>query len=155
MYKVICAGLALAFVSLTAANADDGKGLIVKKSIYSFEDTISKLEEALAARNIGVMNKIDHAANAESVDMTLRPTTLVIFGNPAVGSQLMAASQSIGIDLPLKALVIESETGEVYVIYNDIRALAERHGVPSDHEAVNRIAGGLEMVSNAASGAAE
>jgi len=153
--RIFSAALVLAFTSLFASAAMAGDGLIKKQSIHSFDDTVAKLETALAGRNIGVMNKIDHAAGAAKVDQSLRPTTLLIFGNPAIGSQLMAASQSIGLDLPLKALVFEDADGNICVEYNDINYIARRHGVPSDHPVVARIAGGLEIVTDAATKPAE
>ncbi len=159
MLKTLSAALVLIFASLfaSASLASDAfdAGLIKKQSAYSFDDTVAKLEAALAARNIGVMNKVDHAAGAEAVGQSLRPTTLLIFGNPAIGSQLMAASQSIGLDLPLKALVFEDADGNICVEYNDINYIARRHGVPADHPVVARIAGGLEFVTNAATRPAE
>jgi len=159
MLKTLSATLVLVFVSLIAsvsfANDEAGAGLIKKQSAYSFADTVAKLEAALTERNIGVMNKIDHAAGAQTVGQPLRPTTLLIFGNPAIGSQLMAVSQSIGIDLPLKALVYEDESGVICVEYNDITYLARRHDIPTDHPVVARVAGGLEMVTDAATRPAE
>lgn len=142
--------IACAFSAACATNALAGDGLIKKQSAFSFEETASRLEAALVERNIAVMSKIDHAAAAADVDIALRPTTLLIFGNPAIGSQLMAANQSIGLDLPLKALVFEDEEGVVFVEYGDMRFLALRHGVPQDHAVVARVASALDAVSNAA-----
>jgi uncharacterized protein (DUF302 family) len=159
MVKTLSAALVLIFASLFAsvslAGDEAGIGLIKKQSAYSFSDTVAKLEAALAKRNIGVMNKIDHAAGAETVGQSLRPTTLLIFGNPAIGSQLMAINQSIGIDLPLKALVYEDENGVICVEYNDIAYLARRHGISADHPVIARVASGLEMVTDAATRPAE
>ncbi len=159
MIKILSAVLVLMLASLFAsaslAGDEAGAGLIKKQSAYSFGDTVAKLEAALTERNIGVMNKIDHAAGAETVGQSLRPTTLLIFGNPAIGSQLMAASQSIGLDLPLKALVFEDTDGNICVEYNDINYIARRHGVPAVHPVVARIAGGLEIVTDAATKPAE
>ncbi len=155
MMRVISAALVLALASLFTSTAMAGDGLIKKQSVYSFDDTVAKLETALAGRNIGVMSKIDHAASAAKVDQSLRPTTLLIFGNPAIGSQLIEANQSIGLDLPLKALVFEDADGNICVEYNDISYIARRHGVPADHPVVARIAGGLKIVTDAATKPAE
>lgn len=148
MLKTMTAAFAFALALSSGALAGDG--LIQKQSANNFEDTIAKLEAALEARDIRVMNKIDHAAAAANASASLRPTTLILFGNPAIGSQLMATSQTIGIDLPLKALVFEDEDGNICVEVNDIKYLARRHGIPEDHPVVQRIAGGLAMVSDAA-----
>ena len=148
MIKAILA--ACAAMMAIASNAAAGDGTIKKQSVYAFDDTLSHFEAALAERNIAVMTKIDHAGAAQNVDIDLRPTTLLIFGNPAIGSQLMAINQSIGLDLPLKALLFEDHDGAIWVEYNDIRYVAARHGLAGDHAVVARVAGALEAVSDAA-----
>lgn len=114
---------------LEASTAEDG--IIRIQSLYSVEETVTRLEQALAKRGIKVMAKVDHAANAADAGLDLAPTTLVIFGNPAAGTQLMQASRSIGIDLPMKALIYEHD-GTVTLSYNAIGYIASRHIVPED-----------------------
>jgi uncharacterized protein (DUF302 family) len=107
------------------AMAEDG--LITVQSAHDFATTLDRLTGALAAKGITVFARVDHAAGAASVGQTMRPTTLVIFGNPAAGTPLMQASQITGIDLPLKALVWQAADGAVNVTYNDPHWIAARH----------------------------
>ncbi|MFQ5562517.1 MAG: DUF302 domain-containing protein [Parvularculaceae bacterium] len=147
MIRTVLAAAVFALAAISYSAALAGDGLAAKQSANSFDDTVARLEVALAERGITVFNKIDHAAGAAAAGQSLRPTTLIIFGNPAVGSQLMAMSQSIGLDLPLKALVYEDESGTVWVAYNDMRFIARRHGLDPENELVGRVAGGLKMVT--------
>jgi uncharacterized protein (DUF302 family) len=105
--------------------ADDG--LITVPSAHDFEKTLGRLLAALAEKSITVFARVDHAAGAKDVGLRLRPTTLVVFGNPVAGTPLMEASQFAGIDLPLKALVWEDAGGTVRLTYNDPHWIAARH----------------------------
>lgn len=113
------------FASLTMA-AD---GLITVKSPHNPKDTMNRLEEIVKQRNLNVFARIDHAAGAANVGRTLRPTELLIFGNPRGGTPFMECAQSVGIDLPLKVLVWEDASGHVWLGYNSPEFLAQRHGV--------------------------
>ncbi|MFI4869264.1 MAG: DUF302 domain-containing protein [Steroidobacterales bacterium] len=109
--------------------ADDG--LVSIASSYSVKESLDRLEVELRAKSITVFARIDHAAGAASVAMTLRPTELLIFGNPKAGTPLMQSTQTIGIDLPLKILGWQDEGGKVWLCYTDPRRLARRHGLSS------------------------
>jgi uncharacterized protein (DUF302 family) len=91
---------------------------------------------ALEAKSITVFARIDHAAGAASVGMTLRPTTVVIFGNPAAGTPLMQSDQRAGLDLPLKALVWDDANGQTWLTYSDPAWLAERYGLGDEAKPV-------------------
>ena len=104
-------------------------GLIAVRSRHSVRATIDHLEGDLKAAGITVFARVDHTAGAASVAMALRPTELLIFGNPTAGTPLMQASQTIGIDLPLKVLAWEDPSGAVWASYNDPAWLAQRHGL--------------------------
>src|SRR5262249_29869003 len=106
-------------------------GLITIKSVRSFVETAAILKAALEARGLAIFAEIDHAAGAAEADMPLRPTTLVIFGNPKGGTPLMQADQRSGIDLPLKLLIWEDFERKVWLTYNDPVWIAERHGLGS------------------------
>jgi uncharacterized protein (DUF302 family) len=99
------------------------------RSPFSAKDTMDRLEAEVKARGNTVFARVDHAAGAASVGISLRPTEALIFGNPKAGTALMQANQTIGIDLPLKALVCEDGAGAVWVAYNDPAWLAQRHGL--------------------------
>ena len=119
--------LAVALVSV-AALASAADGLIAVKSPHSAAVTMNRLEDIVKQRGLTVFARVDHAAGATKVGTTLRPTELLIFGNPQGGTPLMACAQSAGIDLPLKALVWEDASAQVWVGYNDPAYLAKRHG---------------------------
>jgi len=89
---------------------------------------MDRLAAAVTARGISIMARIDHAAAAAAIGMELRPTEVLIFGNPRAGTPLMQAVQTVGIDLPLKALVWQDEGGTTWLAYNDPQWLAHRHG---------------------------
>src|ERR1700680_564693 len=104
-------------------------GLITLATPYPARDTVERLLGALATRTMTVFARIDHAAGAASAGLALRPTEVVIFGNPKGGTALMQDRQSAGIDLPLKALVWEDADGQVWLGYNDPAWIAQRHGL--------------------------
>ena len=102
-------------------------GMMTIASQYGPKDTIIRLEAEVKAKGMTVFARIDHAAGAAEVGMSLRPTLLLIFGNAKAGTPLMQAGQEIGIDLPLKALVYQDALGNVWIAYNDPSWLARRH----------------------------
>ena len=90
---------------------------------------MDRLAAAVTTRGISIMARIDHAAAAAAIGMELRPTEVLIFGNPRPGTPLMQAVQTVGIDLPLKVLVWEEGDGMTWLAYNDLQWLAKRHGI--------------------------
>jgi uncharacterized protein (DUF302 family) len=112
------------------------EGLIVRASRHDPKETMDRLAAAVTARGAAVVARIDHAAAAATVGLALAPTEVLIFGNPRAGTPLMQAAQTIGIDLPLKALVWRDASGATSVGYNDPHWLARRHGVEAGHEAI-------------------
>ncbi len=107
-------------------------GIVQVASKYSVDETVTRLESVLAERGVRVFAVVDHSGEAEKVGMKMRPTRLLIFGNPKGGTPLMVAAPSLAIDLPLKALVSEDESGTVWVSYNSPEYLQQRHGVPQE-----------------------
>jgi uncharacterized protein (DUF302 family) len=107
----------------------DHDGIVTIASAHPLAVTIDRLMSALDAKGITVFARIDHAAGAASVGMTLRPTTVVIFGNPVAGTPLMQGDQRVGLDLPLKALVWEDANGQTWLTYSDPAFLVERYGL--------------------------
>ena len=120
--------LATFLVSL-ASLASAADGLIAVKSPHSAANTMNRFEELAKQRGLIVFARIDHAAGAAKVGKTLRPTEVLIFGNPKGGTPFMECAQSVGIDLPMKALVWEDASAQVWLGYNDPAFLAQRHGV--------------------------
>jgi len=126
--KLSCALLAALLVSL-ASLASAADGLIAVKSPRGAVDTMNRFEELAKQRGLIVFARVDHAAGAANVGKTLRPTEVLIFGNPKGGTPFMECAQSVGIDLPMKALVWEDASAQVWLGYNDPAFLAQRHGV--------------------------
>jgi uncharacterized protein (DUF302 family) len=131
----------------TLATASDG--LIAMKSPHSAKDTMNRLEETVKQHGLKVFIRIDHAAGAATAGMTLRPTEVLIFGNPKGGTPFMECAQTAGIDFPLKALVWEDAAAQVWVGYNDPAWLARRHGA-ADCPVVGKLSKVLADVTAAA-----
>jgi uncharacterized protein (DUF302 family) len=121
---------ALLASSAFSASAQAADGLIAVKSPHTAAVTMTRLEDTVKQRGLMVFARIDHAAGAAKIGKTLRPTEVLIFGNPQGGTPLMECAQSAGIDLPLKALVWQDAAGQVWLGYNDPAFLAQRHGAP-------------------------
>ncbi len=122
---------ALLLVLGQALIAQAADGLVAVKSPHSALETMNRLEAKVKERGLNVFARIDHAAGAAKVGKQLRPTELLIFGNPQGGTPLMECAQTAGIDLPLKALVWQDDAQQVWLGYNDPAFLAQRHGVPA------------------------
>jgi uncharacterized protein (DUF302 family) len=128
-------------------------GLITLPSAHDVATTLARLTAVLAAKGVTVFATIDHAAGAASAGLTLRPTTLVIFGNPTAGTPLMQAAQTAGIDLPLKALVWQDADGVAQFTYNDPLWVAARHGLDGAAQQAAALANGLAAFARHATGA--
>jgi uncharacterized protein (DUF302 family) len=126
-------------------------GLTTIRSSFGPRDTMNRLDTAVKAKGMTVFARIDHAAGAAAVGLSLRPTEVLIFGNAKGGTPLMQSVQTIGIDLPLKALVWQDAAGDTWLSYNDPDWLAKRHGLSSETEtAVSNLAGVLAALAKAA-----
>jgi uncharacterized protein (DUF302 family) len=112
--------------------ASKDNGIVSKPSRHSVDETVAKLRGILQAKSIALFAVIDHSGEAEKVGLKMRPTKLLIFGNPKAGTPLMLAAPSAAIDLPLKVLVWEDEKGQVWVSYNSPEYLQRRHSFPPD-----------------------
>jgi uncharacterized protein (DUF302 family) len=133
------------------ADAMTPDGLIVIASSFGPKDTMNRLEGEVRAKGMTVFARIDHAAGAAEVGLSLRPTEVLIFGNAKGGTPLMQAKQTIGIDLPLKALVWQDAEGKTWLSYNDPAWLAKRHGFGPDlAHPIEAIAAALKAVSTSA-----
>ena len=126
-------------------------GLITLPSNYGPKETMDRLEAEIRARGTVVFARVDHAAGAAQVGLSLRPTEVLIFGNAKAGTPLMQAEQTIGIDLPLKALVWQDANGKVWLSYNAPSGLAQRHGLPAGTKAmIDTMADGLRGLASKA-----
>jgi uncharacterized protein (DUF302 family) len=109
-----------------------GNGVVSKPSNHTVDETVEKLKAMLAAKGVTLFALVDHSGEAEKVGMKMRPTKLLIFGNPKGGTPLMQAAPSIAIDLPLKILVAEDAGGKVWVSFNSSEYLKQRHNLPAE-----------------------
>ena len=126
----------------------------------SVHTAIDRLAEAVTLAGLIVFDRIDHSANAAEVGLELRPTELLIFGNPRAGTALMLDQQTAGIDLPFKALAWEDETGRVWITYPEPASLARRHNLGGSSEVVltairDGMSGLLKTVANSTPSAAD
>jgi uncharacterized protein (DUF302 family) len=126
-------------------------GLITVPSHFSVPETVERLVAFATSHGLTVFARIDHADGAAKVGLPLRPTELVIFGNPKGGTPLMQDRQTAGIDLPIKALAWEDADRKVWLAYNDAAWIAQRHGLgPTSAQAVKAVAAGLAAAAKAA-----
>ena len=146
MYKYFL-GLLMLVLAIPAL-ADNG--LVMIKSANDVTTTSDKLVKALKDKGMNVFAVIDHAKGAASVGAELPPTTLVIFGNPKVGTPLMKCSRTAAIDLPQKMLIWTDDSGQTWLAYNDPRYLAERHAIDGCDEVLGKVAAALENFAKAA-----
>ncbi len=122
-------------------------GLVQVVSRYSVDESVKRLQAALSEKGLQIFAIVDHSGEAEKVGLTMRPTKLLIFGNPKGGTPPMVAAPSLAIDLPLKALVAEDASGKVSVTYNSPEYLQQRHGVPA--ELIRNLAGAGAVIAKA------
>lgn len=99
-------------------------------SHHSVEETLQRLQSLLAEKSVNIFALVDHSGEAAKAGLQMRPTKLLIFGNPKAGTPLMQAAPSLAIDLPLKALIWEDADGKIWLTFNDPAYLQHRHGFP-------------------------
>lgn len=140
------------FMSLSAASgaANAQEGMTIVPSSHDVATTMDKLEAIVTEKGMTVMARVNHAAGAKKAGMELRPTQVLIFGNPKVGSPLMLCSQSIAIDLPQKMLVWQDEGGKVFLAFNDPEYLKGRHSTQGCDEVFAKVSGALNNFAKAA-----
>jgi len=135
---------------LFAMHAQAADGLVAVKSSHDVKATADKLESVLKEKGMTVMARVNHQQGAEKAGMELRPTEVVIFGNPKVGTPLMQCAQSVAIDLPQKALIWEDANGEVWLGYNNPEYLKNRHSIEGCDEVLDKVNVALGNFANAA-----
>ena len=119
--------IASALTASWAAANDDG--IIKVKSAYPMAETIAKLKADIASKGIKYFDEIDQAKLAGDAGIKLRPSTLLVFGNPPLGTQFITAKPEAGLDWPVRLLVFENQQGEVWLAYTDFAWIARRHGI--------------------------
>ena len=136
-------GFLLFYLVNSQAFAEHADGVIRIKSSHSVADTVDRLESALKSKGMTIFKRVSHSDGATKARLELRPTELLIFGNPRVGTPLMQCQQLAALDLPQKALVYEDENGQVWYAYNDPEYIANRHNITGCDEVVSKISRAL------------
>ena len=123
-----------------------GEGIISKASKYSVAETLDRVESVLRTKGMTVFARVDHSGEAEKVGLNMRPTQLLIFGNPKGGTPVMVAAPLAAIDLPLKALAWQDDDGKVWLSYNDPEYLKKRFGLTDEQiKTISGIGGLIEL----------
>ena len=143
-------GFLLFYLVNSQVLAAQSEGVIRIKSKHSVSATVDKLETALKNKGMTIFKRVSHSGGAAKVGLELRPSELMIFGNPKVGTPLMQCQQLAALDLPQKALVYEDEQGQVWFAYNDPQYIANRHNVSGCDDVINKISNALAGFSKAA-----
>jgi uncharacterized protein (DUF302 family) len=138
--------IAALLLALNTANAE----ILRKESKLPVKETIDRFEAILKDKGFTIFARVDHAAGAKTINQELRPTQLLIFGNPAGGTPMMQVEQTMGLSLPLRALAWQDAAGKVWLGYDSISDLAASRGLPKDHPAVVRTGEALNALTEAA-----
>jgi uncharacterized protein (DUF302 family) len=131
------------------------EGLTSIRSNFGPTETMDWLEAEIRAHGMTVFARIDHTAGAAEAGLELRPTKLIIFGNARGGTPLMQSVQTVGIDLPLKALVWQDASGTTWLSHNEPSWIAQRHNIPNAESIVNKMTAALSAMSRKATGNSE
>jgi uncharacterized protein (DUF302 family) len=129
--------LALALSALATTKAADEDGIVRVKSAYSMAETIARLKQDIADKGIRFFDEIDQSRLAANAGVQLRPSTLLVFGNPPLGTLFLTSNPAAGLDWPVRLLVIEDENGQVWTLYTDFSWIAHRHGIKDRDAAFN------------------
>jgi uncharacterized protein (DUF302 family) len=128
------------------------KGLMSIPSRFGPKETMDRLQTEIRAQGMTVFARIDHAAGAAAMELTLAPNELIIFGNTRGGTPLMQSVQTVGIDLPLKVLVWQDAGGKTWLSYNEPSWIAQRHGVTNEESVLSKMTAALGLLSKKATG---
>ncbi|MEM9171874.1 MAG: DUF302 domain-containing protein [Pseudomonadota bacterium] len=155
MIRIVIGLIGVVFIGGCAAQTQSqaeltNDGLIRKRSDFDVDTTVTRLSRILRNRGLILFEVVDHAAGAQKVNQSLRPTVVVIFGNPKAGTPLMQCDQEIGIDLPQKALIYQDQSDRVWLVYNDPAYLQARHKVSGCEQPLANVSKALAALSDAA-----
>ncbi|MEM7508870.1 MAG: DUF302 domain-containing protein [Pseudomonadota bacterium] len=146
MKSLLTATLLAVLVPLGAQAAD----LISIESNHSVAETIDRLKANVEKAGATVFARVDHAKGAASVDQELRPTEMLMFGNPKLGTPAMQGAQTMAPDLPMRVIAWEDAQGKVFIGYRDPAEAAKLHGLPADHPTIVKMQGALGKLTGAA-----
>jgi len=132
-------GVALMVIPLATVQAAEEDGIVRIRSAYPFAETIARLKKDIADKGIKFFSETDQAQLAADAGIKLHPSTLLVFGNPPLGTQFMTSNANSGLDWPVRLLVVQDEKGEVWTVYTDFGWIARRHQI-TDREAQFKMA---------------
>ena len=147
MKKIISLGAVLLSASFSVSASE---GLVKYESRFSVKETADRFEEIAKSKGLTLFARIDHRKNARGVNLELRPTEVIMFGNPKVGTPLMQCAQNVAIDLPQKVMVSEDANNKVWLSYNSPNYLMKRHDIKGCDEVINKISRVLSTLSKTA-----
>lgn len=140
---------ALAFALLLSSPAfAEGDGVVRVKSAYSMQETLKRLKADVTAKGIMHFGEIDQAQLAAAAGIKLRPSTLLVFGNPPLGTLFITAKPEAGLDWPVRLLVTEDEAGQVWAVYTDFHWIAARHGITNRNAEFGTAAGVIASITS-------
>jgi len=152
MTRSLIIAVIFSITSLTGSFAVADNGMITKASKFSVKETLDRLENVLKKKGITIVTRWSHSDGANKNNIPLRPTELLLFGNPKLGSHMFTSNQTAGIDLPMKALAWEDEKGKVWLTYNDPAYIASRHNITDRPKIVKKMTGALNKLTGIATG---
>ncbi len=139
---------AVVMIPSLAGSADDR--LVTKRSPHSVAVTLDRLSEVLKARGIGIAARVDHADGAQRIGQALKPTQLLIFGNPKLGTPLMQSNRKVGLDLPMKVLAWEDDGGQVWLAYVKPDVLKSEHSINGHDDILREMTQALDKLTDEA-----
>ena len=145
--SALLVSLALLLLPLGAAKADDD-GIVRLKSAYGMQETIDRLKEDIAAKGIKFFSEIDQSKLAADAGIELAPSTLLIFGNPPLGTLFITADPDAGLDWPVRLLVFQDDKGQVWVAYTDFAWIAKRHGITNRDKEFTMATGVIDSITS-------
>lgn len=148
---MLAAPLAAPLTASAAAHISK-TGVVTIESAHDVAITIDRLAAAVEGAGAKVFARVDHAAGAANVDQDVRPTQMLMFGNPKLGTPALQAAQTIGMDLPLRVVAWQDADGKTMVSYTDPAAMAARHGIAADHPVIAKMTGALATLTGKAAG---
>jgi uncharacterized protein (DUF302 family) len=140
----------LTFSVPEVTKADDADGVVRVKSAYPMAETIARLKQDIADKGIMLFSEIDQSALAAKAGVRLRPSTLLVFGNPPLGTLFLTSNPAAGLDWPVRLLVHEDEKGQVWGVYSEVGWIARRHRIRDRDEAFDKAAGVIASITASA-----
>jgi uncharacterized protein (DUF302 family) len=146
--SVVLLAFALMLLPSKAARAASDDGIVRIKSAYSMPETIKRIKKDVADKGIMFFDEIDQSKLAADAGVTLRPSTLIVFGNPPLGTLFLTSNPAAGLDWPVRLLVIEDEHGQVWTLYTDFAWIAHRHGIKDRDAAFNMASNVISSITS-------